>query len=141
MADLTSHEVKLIQESYRAIRLQKGYLAESFYRILFRNAPAARELFEDDMTSQMDKFNDMIDFLVNNLSTPWIFTGKIKRLAKRHVNYGAEIAHYELVGEALLAAIEDMAPRSLTDEEIDAWGKAYRGISGMMIDEAYDTAA
>jgi nitric oxide dioxygenase len=136
MADLTKDEVKLVQDSYRSIKLQQGYLAEAFYRTLFRNAPAARDLFPEEMSGQMDKFSDMLDFLVNNLSTPWMFTGKIKRLGRRHVNYEAKPEHYELVGDALIQSIEDMAPRALTDAEIAAWEKAYRGISTMMKEAA-----
>lgn len=141
MADLTKDEVKLIQDSYRGIKMQQGYLAEAFYRILFRNTPAARELFPEDMSGQLEKFSDMLEFIVNNLSTPWLFTGKIKRLGRRHVNYNAEPEHYDLVGEALLQAVEDMAPRTLTDAEIAAWAKAYRGIASMMKDAAYTNAA
>ena len=141
MADLTKDEVKLIQDSYCGIKMQQGYLAEAFYRILFRNTPAARELFPEEMSGQLEKFSDMLDFLVNNLSTPWLFTGKIKRLGRRHVNYNAEAEHYDLVGEALMQAIEDMAPRTLTDAEIAAWEKAYRGISSMMKDAAQINAA
>lgn len=141
MADLTKTEIKLIQDSYRAIKLQQGYLAEAFYRVLFRNTPEARGLFPKDMSGQMEKFSDMMDFIVNNLSTPWMFTGKIKRLGKRHVNYDALPEHYDLVGAALLQAVGDMVPRSLTDEEIMAWEKAYRGIASMMKDAAYQDAA
>lgn len=141
MSNLTSQDIKLIQDSYQAIKLQKGYLADVFYRTLFRNAPQARDLFDSEMSAQMDKFNDMLDFLVNNLATPWIFTGKVKRLARRHVTYGAVPEHYEIVGESLVQAIEEMAPQQLTDAELNAWTKAYRGIANMMIDAAYDNAA
>ncbi|WP_370231294.1 globin domain-containing protein [Cognatishimia sp.] len=141
MADLTKDEVHLIQASYRSIKLQQGYLAEAFYRTLFRNTPEARGLFPDDMSEQLENFSDMLDFLVNNLSTPWLFTGKIKRLGKRHATYDALPEHYDLVGAALIEAIEDMTPRTLTDAEVAAWQKAYRGIAAMMKEAAYTDAA
>ena len=141
MSDLTKEQITLIQESYQSIQAQQGYLAEAFYRTLFRIAPSARALFPEDISGQMDKFGDMLDFIVNNLGTPWIFTGKVKRLGRRHTGYGATPEHYDVVGEALLQAIEEMAPNSLSEAEVEAWTSGYQGIANMMKEAAAAQAA
>lgn len=141
MTNLSKDDIQLIKSSYRKIQHQEGFLAEAFYRILFRNSPEARGLFPKEMGEQLEKFTDMLDFLVNNLSTPWVFTGRLRRLAKRHVGYGAEPEHFALVGTALLAALDEMNPVGLNDKEKDAWRRAYGGITQIMIEAAYPNAA
>lgn len=141
MGVLNNEEIELIQESYERIRLSKGFLADAFYRKLFRLAPEARGLFQADLSQQMGKFSSMLDFLVNNLHQPWFFTGKLKKLAKRHVAYGALPEHYALVGQALIAALHEVASGGMSDREEQAWKLLFSDVSGTMIEAAYPDAA
>jgi hemoglobin-like flavoprotein len=57
-------------------------------------------------------------------------------LAKRHVDYGAEPAHYPVVGEALLWTLEQGLGSSWTPDVAAAWTAAYAMLSESMISAA-----
>ena len=58
-------------------------------------------------------------------------------LAKRHVSYGAQPAHYPVVGEALLWTLQRGLGDAWTDDVAAAWTAAYTTLSNFMISEAY----
>jgi len=58
-------------------------------------------------------------------------------LARRHVAYGVEPAHYELVGAALLWTLEQGLGEGFTPELCAAWTAAYTALAGVMIAAAY----
>jgi nitric oxide dioxygenase len=138
---LSKDEVALIQGAYRALGPSKGFMTNSFYRRLFAIAPQARPLFPQDMDEQLKKLEHMLDLLVDNLHQPMFFMGKLKRLAKRHVGYGAQPEHYALVGEALIFALNDITPGGLPDKERALWVEIYTAISNTMIETAYSKAS
>jgi nitric oxide dioxygenase len=138
---LEKHEVELIQNAYQTLGPSKGFLTSVFYRRLFAIAPQARPLFPQDMDEQLTKLEKMLDMLVDNLHQPMFFMGKLKRLARRHVGYGAQPEHYALVGEALIFAIDEITPGGLPEVERGLWVEIYTAISNTMIDAAYSTAS
>lgn len=138
---LSKSDIAEVQASYQDLGPSKGFLTNVFYRRLFAIAPQARALFPEDMSEQMSKLESMLDFLVNNLRQPMFLAGKIKRLARRHVTYGAEPAHYELVGEALIYALDELTPGGLSHERKLLWGQVYGFVSTTMIDAAYSKAS
>ncbi|MCG7492837.1 globin domain-containing protein [Thalassobius sp. Cn5-15] len=138
---LEKHEVELIQNAYQTLGPSKGFLTSVFYRRLFAIAPQARPLFPQDMDEQLTKLEKMLDMLVDNLHQPMFFMGKLKRLARRHVGYGAQPEHYALVGEALIFAIDEITPGGLPEVERGLWVEIYTAISNTMIDAAYSKAS
>jgi hemoglobin-like flavoprotein len=61
-------------------------------------------------------------------------------LAKQHVGYGVQAAHYTVVGGALLWTLEKGLGDAWNAELADAWSTAYATLSGYMISEAYGSA-
>ena len=53
-------DILAIQASLAAVRRRPVALAESFYAHLFEMAPAARTMFADDMTAQMQRMTDVL---------------------------------------------------------------------------------
>lgn len=138
---LTPDETEQLKDSYARLAPVKGYLANTFYRRLFAMAPQARPLFPDDLSEQMDKFASMVDLLMENLDEPWFFMGKVKRLAKRHVRYGAQPEHYVIVGQALIQALEELTPGGLSLQERTLWEQLYNFLSDTMIEAAHPKAS
>ena len=57
----------------------------------------------------------------------------LKALGKKHVNYGVVAAHYDVVGQALLATLGAALGDKFTDEVKAAWTEIYGVISSTMI--------
>ena len=60
----------------------------------------------------------------------------IRELGKRHLNYGAEEAHYAEVGSALLWTLETGLDEAWSEDAEEAWTTAYQLLAGVMLDGA-----
>jgi hemoglobin-like flavoprotein len=61
---------------------------------------------------------------------------KLRDLGERHVAYGALPEHYPVVGQALIAAMAEVAGDAWKSEHADAWGTAFGIVSGAMLEGA-----
>jgi nitric oxide dioxygenase len=98
-------------------------------------------MFPDDMTEQRKKLMATLAILVNGLNNLDTILPAASALAKRHVGYGAQAAHYPIVGAALLWTLEQGLGASWTPEVATAWTQAYTTLSNFMIGEAYGQKA
>ena len=78
----------------------------------------------DKAVGMLKKLDKLIPVLVN--------------LGKKHVGYGVEPAHYDVVGEALLATLSDALGDGYTTEVHEAWAAVYDIIKTTMIGRNYD---
>jgi len=62
----------------------------------------------------------------------------LTKLGKRHVGYGVLPAHYDVVGEALLATISDALGDGFTSEVKEAWTAVYGIVQKTMIGDNYN---
>src|SRR5262245_35514031 len=103
---MTPDQIKLVQDSFAKIAPISDRAADLFYGRLFSMAPQVRLLFPDDMAEQRRKLMATLAVVVNGLGQFDTILPAASALAKRHVGYGAEPAHYSVVGEALLWTLE-----------------------------------
>jgi hemoglobin-like flavoprotein len=138
---MTPDQVKLVQDSFAKVAPISGKAAELFYGRLFEIAPQVRAMFPDDMSEQRKKLMSTLAIVVNGLGNLDTILPAASALAKRHVGYGAEAAHYPVVGEALLWTLEKGLGDAWTPPVAAAWTAAYTTLSGFMISEAYGQKA
>lgn len=114
-----------------------------FYDTLFEIAPETRSLFSDDLTEQRAKLFDELRALVTMglalADDGAAFTSRAHALGRRHVGYGAAPAHYELVGEALLAALAEHVP-GWGPADRTAWTRLYGLVAQTMLEGAQTAA-
>ena len=138
---MTPGQIKIVQDSFAKVAPISEKAAELFYGRLFEIAPQVRAMFPDDMTGQRKKLMATLAIVVNGLNNLDTILPAASALAKRHVSYGAEAAHYPVVGQALLWTLEQGLGPSWTPEVAAAWTGAYTTLSEFMISEAYEKAA
>ena len=138
---MTPDQVKLVQQSFAKVAPISEQAAELFYGRLFEVAPTVRAMFPDDMTEQRKKLMATLAVVVNGLTNLEAVLPAASALAKRHVGYGAEPAHYPVVGAALLWTLEKGLGDSWTPPVAAAWVDAYTTLSNFMIGEAYGQKA
>jgi len=134
---MTPEDVKLVQESFAKVAPQADVAASMFYDRLFSVAPQVRALFPQDMEVQRRKLMATLAAVVNGLGNLHAILPAASALAKRHVQYGAEPAHYAVVGSALLWTLERGLGPQWTPDVAAAWAKAYATLADFMIAEAY----
>jgi len=137
---MTPEQVSQVQESFAKVVPIADAAAALFYDRLFQIAPDTRALFHGDMHAQGQKLMTALALVVNGLRNIETVVPIAQDLAKRHVAYGVEPAHYELVGAALLWTLEQGLGDAFTPETRASWTAAYTTLSGVMIGAAYPAA-
>ena len=133
---MTPDQIKLVQDSFAKIAPISDRAAELFYGRLFNMAPQIRSLFPDDIAEQRKKLMATLAVVVSGLGQLDTILPAASALAKRHVGYGAEPAHYLAVGEALLWTLERGLGAAWTSDVAAAWTAAYSMLSELMISAA-----
>jgi len=137
---MTPNQIELVQSSFAKVEPISDQAAAIFYARLFELAPDVRALFKGDMTEQGRKLMNMLGSVtrqLGNLDTLAV----AQRLAERHVGYGAEPAHYAVVGAALIDTLDKGLGAEFTPDVRAAWETAYGTLSGVMIAAAEKPAA
>jgi hemoglobin-like flavoprotein len=129
-------KVALVQESFRKVVPIADQAADLFYDRVFELAPAARPMFPDDLREQKKKLMQMLGTAVTNLHQVDTIVAAIQDMGRRHVDYGVEPAHYDVVGQALLDTLAKGLGDDFTPAVKDAWAETYDLIASTMKDAA-----
>jgi hemoglobin-like flavoprotein len=130
---VTPAQIELVQVSFAKVVPISEQAAEIFYARLFELAPQVRALFKGDMVEQGRKLMAMLRTVVSLLDKPEVLVPAAQRLAERHVGYGAQPAHYAVVGEALIDTLAKGLGPEFTAPTRAAWLSAYGLLSSVMI--------
>jgi hemoglobin-like flavoprotein len=133
---MTPDQIALVQESWKTVADLGDPAIEAFYDKLFEMAPAVRALFTDDLTEQRKKLRSTLAVAVAGLTKLDEIVPVVAALGEKHVAYGAQPAHYAVVGEALLATLASAFANQWNDDLQDAWAEAYALLASVMIDAA-----
>ena len=133
---MTSEEIALVQNSFKAVVPIADTAADLFYGRLFEIAPQVRPMFPADMTEQKKKLMQMLGIAVANLHQMPTIQAAVEDLARRHVGYGVKAEHYAPVGEALIWTLQTGLGPAFNDDVRNAWINAYGALTGVMLDAA-----
>ncbi|MGC4042270.1 MAG: globin domain-containing protein [Armatimonas sp.] len=127
----------LLNDALAAPQNGEASLAALFYKQLFTVAPGVRELFHNSIRAQEVKFTQMLEHLRDGLDRPDNLVPLLWQTGRNHRHYGAEPAHYGVVGEVLLWALEQkLGAERLTPEVRVAWNELYGFVSLTMQEAA-----
>jgi hemoglobin-like flavoprotein len=138
---MTPAQIALIRSSFAQVEPIREQAAAIFYARLFELAPEVRPLFKGDMSDQGRKLMAMLKTVVGTLDLLDILVPMVQRLAERHVGYGAQPAHYAVVGQALLDTLQAGLGPAFTAETREAWTVAYGTLASLMIAAAESQAS
>jgi nitric oxide dioxygenase len=138
---ITEKQITLIKNSWCcAINAEKA--GKLFYERLFEVAPGLRHHFQGEIKFQARKLFHMVTLIVTKVHELDQILEEVKSLARRHDRYGAEPAHYKVVGECLLWTLEKINPDKWNEETREAWVTVYDLIADTMIkNQAQNLAA
>jgi methyl-accepting chemotaxis protein len=130
---MTQEQIKLVQQSWSSVLPIAKDAGLLFYSKLFTAAPGIRHLFKNDISEQANKLVTVLGYVVTKLNHMEELLPEVKKLGARHNAYGTEPAHYELVGQCLVATLAEGLGPGWTAEVKDAWITAYNTLKNVMI--------
>src|SRR6185369_9322737 len=130
---MPSEHAALIRTSWNAAAPHADAFTSSFYARLFETDPSAAALFTTvDMVAQRDKLAQSLAVVVTAIDDLDTLLPALSALGKRHTRYGVEDHHFDSVGAALLAALEDTLGAAYTPAVRDAWATCYALVAAVM---------
>jgi nitric oxide dioxygenase len=132
----------LVRQTFAQIEPIAPLAANLFYGRLFEIDPTARALFAAEpgsaaMGRQGAKLMQTIGVAVAHLDNLDAVLPAVEALARRHVGYGVEPAHYDTVGAALLWTLDQGLAERYTPEVAEAWAALYNLLADTMRRAAY----
>ena len=128
--------IRLLESSFETILPRFAELADIFYGTLFEEHPELRSLFSASMEDQKALLAAAITTIISSLREPEKLSSFLEELGRRHVDDGAQAAHYAVVGSALLRSIQSITEPEWTPELERAWADAYGFIQETMLSGA-----
>lgn len=126
--------VELLESSFKLVAPKGEALVTRFYERLFKKYPAVKPLFKKtSIKEQKKKLLASLVLVIQNLRHPDKLTPVLQDMGARHVGYGAKPAHYDAVGENLLAVLGEFAGAAWTPQVKQAWTDAYGAIKTIML--------
>jgi nitric oxide dioxygenase len=131
---MTTTQITLVQQSFKKLHPMAQAAGELFYHKLFEAAPQARTMFKSPIAGQANKLMYTLGYVVAHLHTPQTIMTDVQRLAIRHNQYGAQPAHYALVGGVLLETLAEGLGSDWNAELQSAWVAAYQLVANAMME-------
>ena len=122
----------ILRDSFELIMDRRPDLTVRFYEILFERYPQLAPMFRRDRTAQAKMLAGAIAAVLDHLEdAPWL-QATLGQLGAKHVEYGVTNVMYDMVGDALLATLAEVAAEAWTDAVRTQWVAAFGAIAGMM---------
>ena len=130
-------DLDALETSFDLVAPKGDELMEIFYARLFAVAPAVQPLFAGaDMKRQQAMLLSALVLLRKSLRDLERVVPTLRNLGARHVAYGAEAAHYPVVGEVLIGAMATVAGEAWEPRFTAAWVEAFGVVAGVMAEGA-----
>lgn len=131
----------ILRASFELVIDRRPDLTLRFYEILFERYPHLQRLFSRDRTAQSKMLAGAIAAVLDHLEdAPWL-QQTLGALGAKHVGYGVTDKMYDMVGDALLATLAEVAAEAWTPVVAEQWTLAFGAIASMMQAGARQLAA
>ncbi|GAA1798855.1 FAD-binding oxidoreductase [Luedemannella flava] len=129
-------DVDRLRASWAAVAAHGAQVPSYFYSYLFIAHEEVRAMFPAGMSDQRVKLVTALGEIVSNVDQPERLVRFVEALGRDHRKFGAEVAHYDAVGEALIATLAHFLGEDWTPALADDWTAAFGVIARTMQDAA-----
>ena len=120
---MTPGQISAVEESLATVDLDQ--LTADFYRRAFAEDPSLSEMFTSDPAVQRARFAAELDEIVHSMRSMDAFEPAFVHSASATAGTACALAHYRLMGQALLAALAAALGERWTADVEEAWSLAY----------------
>jgi hemoglobin-like flavoprotein len=130
---MTPESIARVRETWTLVAPIADTAADLFYQRLFALDPSLRLLFgSTDWAAQRRKLVHALNLAIASLDKIEEMAPTLEALGSRHASYGVQDPHYDTVGKALIATLEQGLGEVWTVEAAAAWKEVYDIVAGVM---------
>src|SRR3954447_20094897 len=127
-------DLDALETSFDLVAPRGDELTDVFYARLFHAAPAVKPLFaHTDMARQKQMLLGARVLLRKSLRDLDAVVPTLRKLGARHVAYGAQPAHYPVVGATMIWAMAEVAGDAWERCYSEAWSEAFGVLADAML--------
>ena len=134
---LSEHTIAIVKSTVPLLAEHGPAISREFYKKLFANNPDLQHVFNmanQRSSTQSSALADAVFAYANNIDQIEVLVPAVKRIASKHASIGIKPRQYPIVGENLIAAIQDVLQLPDGHEALVAWGEAYDVLAQIFID-------
>jgi len=131
---LTPEETRLVRESFASLARNAETMAMVFYGRLFELDPSLRALFNVPLSEQSRKLLDTLKVAIEAVDHFETLRPRLAELGRKHVSYGTQPHHYEVVNDALLWALHQTLGARFDSTTKAAWHSLLNAITRAMLE-------
>ncbi len=144
---LTQETIATVSATVPALAEHGHAIVQRFYAHLFETHPELKNMFNvrhQERGEQQQALARAVYAYAAHIADPHLLDPVLRRISHKHASLGVQPAQYPVVGEHLLAAIQEELGDAATPEILHAWAEAYEVLATSLIgleDELYRAAA
>jgi nitric oxide dioxygenase len=133
---LTSQQAEIITATVPILEEHGRHITDVFYENMLREVPELNSVFNQSHQVSGNQSRALSTALyayaanINNLNA---LEPALRRITQKHVSLYVRPEQYDIVGQYLLAAMQQVLGAALTPEILEAWKAAYGQIADLMI--------
>lgn len=135
-ADLTAQQIALVKSTIPLLQSAGVAVTTHFYQRLFQHHPELQDIFnmsnQHNGRQQFALFSAIAAF-ASHIDDLAQLQAMVERVANKHTSFFIQPAHYAIVGQHLIATLEELAPAAFSPAIADAWRAAYQQLATVMI--------
>ena len=135
---LTDEQIETVQATVPLLREHGETLANRFYQRMFTDYPEVRTFFNQAHQAdgrQPRALANAVLAWAENIHQPEVLQSAVEGIVHKHVSLNIQPEHYPIVGNSLLAAMQEVLGDAVTPEVAAAWENAYWELANLLIAE------
>lgn len=144
---LDKHTIQIVKSTIPLLESAGPALTSHFYQRLFQHNPELKDTFnlanQHNGGQPVALFNAVAAY-ARNIDNLAVLGSAVERIAQKHTGFLIQPEQYQVVGHHLLATLKELGGAAVTDEVLDAWGRAYGVLADIFIgreSQLYQTRA
>jgi nitric oxide dioxygenase len=133
---LTSQQAEIITATVPILEEHGRHITDVFYENMLREVPELNNIFNHAHQAngrQSQALSTALYAYAANINNLDALKPALERITQKHASLYVRPEHYDVVGEYLLAAMQQVLGVALTPEILEAWKAAYGQIADLMI--------
>nr|WP_305069776.1 globin domain-containing protein [Flavobacterium covae] len=133
---MTTTEKELIKATIPVLRENGVLLTKHFYNRMFTYNPELKNIFNlgnQASGKQQTALAMAVLAYAEHIENPSVLINVLKTIGNKHVSLNITKEQYEIVGNHLIASIQEVLQESATADLLNAWTKAYWQLAQLMI--------
>ncbi|OAP60346.1 hypothetical protein AYL99_05348 [Fonsecaea erecta] len=134
---LSPEHQKIVKSTAPVLAEHGVAITSHFYKRMLNNHPELRNIFNSAHQStgaQPAALAHAVWAYAANIDNLGALTSAVSRIAHKHVSLGVTPDQYPIVGENLLASIQEVLGDAINQPILDAWAAAYQQLADIFID-------